>query len=446
MAEKNMIDRIIHYITHDIWVKKEHEYRSRKARWAVRQAKVLLYTAQGFGEHDILVRSAALTFYTLMSLVPIAALVFGIAKGFGLETRLNEYLYTQFPQYQVVIDQVIDFADNMLRRTRGGLIASVGVVVLFWAVIKVFGNIESAFNHIWEVRRARSLPRKFSDYTTVIVVTPILWIVSMSIGLHIRQQLLHYTSTPVVNILLGAASTVMIWLMFAFIYLVMPNTKVRLRSALSGGVVAGSAFLVFQLIYIYIQSRLTSYNAIYGSFAAVPLFLIWMQNSWQIVLFGAELSFAYQNIGKFEYEKVSKEMSYSYRKKAMLAVMQQIVRHFVREDGAVSPETVAKDMNLPVRVVRDAVFDLEKTGLIAPVAGRNEKENRYIPARDIHSIRISDVVEAVETYGKESLDMQRSPEFDEIDEILGAMNRTLRESPQNVLLMNIPAEKPTARP
>ena len=120
-----MIKKIIQYISYDIWFKKEHEYRSSKVRWAVRQFKVFIFTAQGFGQHGILVRSAALTFYTLMSIVPVAALVFGIAKGFGLETRLNEYLYNQFPQYTVVIDQVIAFANAMLLRTKGGLIASV---------------------------------------------------------------------------------------------------------------------------------------------------------------------------------------------------------------------------------------------------------------------------------------------------------------------------------
>ena len=435
-----MIRKIIQYITHDIWVKKEHEYKSRKMRWAVRQFKVFIFTAQGFGQHGILVRSAALTFYTLMSIVPVAALVFGIAKGFGLETRLNEYLYNQFPQYTVVIDQVITFANAMLLRTKGGLIASVGLVVLFWAVLKVFGNIESAFNNIWEVRRSRSFARKFSDYTTVIVVTPILWIISSSIGLQIQKHLMHLTSSPVVNVFLGLASLVMIWLMFAFVYLVMPNTKVKLRSAVSAGVIAGTIFQLFQIAYIFIQSRLTSYNAIYGSFAAVPLFLIWLQSSWQIVLFGAELSFAYQNIRKFEFEKIAKEMSYEYRKKALLVVMHQIIAHFLARDGAVSSETVAQDLNLPVRIVRDAVFDLEKAGLIVSTVSKEDKVNLYVPARDVHTLRVCDVIQQVEASGMASLDLQQSPEFRQIDAIVNRLNLTVSRSADNVLLMDVRTE------
>ena len=436
-----LLKRIIQYITHDIWVKKEHEYKSRKIRWAVRQIKVVIFTAQGFGQHEILVRSAALTFYTLMSLVPIAAMVFGIAKGFGLETRLNDYLYGKFPQYSVLIDQIIDFANALLQRTKGGLIASVGLVVLFWSVLKVFGNIENAFNNIWEVHRSRSFARKFSDYTTVVVVTPILGVISSGIGVQLQSQLQHFTSSTVVQILLGFVSVVMIWLMFAFVYLVMPNTKVKLRNAAIAGVIAGTAFQIFQLAYIYIQSRLTSYNAIYGSFAAVPLFLIWMQSSWQIVLFGAELSFAYQNIQKFEYEKQAREMSYEYHKKALVVVMYQIVNHFINKSGGVSSETIAGTLNLPLRVVRDAIYDLEKVGLIASIVSKEEKVNLYVPARDVHTLRVYDVVHQVEAAGKASFDTQQSSEFQWADSVLNRLERVVAESDDNVLLKDLDLER-----
>lgn len=436
-----LLKRIIQYITHDIWVKKEHEYKSRKIRWAVRQIKVVIFTAQGFGQHEILVRSAALTFYTLMSLVPIAAMVFGIAKGFGLETRLNDYLYGKFPQYSVLIDQIIDFANALLQRTKGGLIASVGLVVLFWSVLKVFGNIENAFNNIWEVHRSRSFARKFSDYTTVVVVTPILGVISSGLGVQLQSQLQHFTSSTVVQILLGFVSVVMIWLMFAFVYLVMPNTKVKLRNAAIAGVIAGTAFQIFQLAYIYIQSRLTSYNAIYGSFAAVPLFLIWMQSSWQIVLFGAELSFAYQNIQKFEYEKQAREMSYEYHKKALVVVMYQIVNHFINKSGGVSSETIAGTLNLPLRVVRDAIYDLEKVGLIASVVSKEEKVNLYVPARDVHTLRVYDVVHQVEAAGKASFDTQQSNEFQWADSVLNRLERVVSESDDNVLLKDLELEQ-----
>ncbi len=432
-----MIKKIIQYISYDIWFKKEHEYRSGRMRWLVRQLKVVLFTAQGVGEHSILVRSAALTFYTLMAVVPLAAMVFGIAKGFGLEARFNTYLYTEFPQYSLVIDQVIGFAENLLERTKGGILASVGLVALFWSVIKVFGNVEDSFNKIWEVRKSRSWARKFSDYLTVVVVAPILWILSSSIRFQLQNHLLNLTASWFVNFVFGLASLMIMWGMFTFLYRVMPNTKVKMKNALMAGVIAGTFFQLFQIIYVSIQSNLTSYNAIYGSFAALPLLLIWLQISWQIVLFGAELSFAYQNIGKFEYEKRTEEMSYDYRKRALLVVMQQIVRHFVRSEGAVSSESVATDVNLPLRIVRDVIFDLEKAGLIVATPSQDEKINNYVPACDVHALTIHEIIHRVESNGADPLEIEHSPEYRSIDEILRALDETIDQSPSNVRIMDV---------
>ncbi len=435
-----MIKKILQYIFYDIWFKKEYEYRSSKVRWFVRQLKVLLFTAQGIGEHSILLRSAALTFYTLMSIVPMAALVFGIAKGFGLEARFNAYLYTEFPQYSVVIDQVIDFADNLLERTKGGILASVGLLTLFWTIIKVFGNVEDSFNKIWEVRKSRSLTRKFSDYLSVVIVTPILWVLSGTIGFQLQNHLLHITSGWFVEFLFGFVSLVILWLMFTFLYRVMPNTKVKFQSAFLAGIIAGTFFQLFQIIYVNIQSGLSNYNAIYGSFAALPLLMIWLQISWQIVLFGAELSFAYQNIDKFEYEKQAAEMSYDYRKKAMLVVMQQIVRHFIHNEGAVSSEMIAHDVNLPLRIVRDVIDDLKKAGLVVATATQDEKINYYVPARDVHTLKIHEVIQKVESWGRDPLEIEQCPEYHTIDHILQEMGDSIEHSIYNIRLMDIQNE------
>ena len=432
------IKKIVQYITKDIWVKKEHEYKSRRTRWAVRQFKVFIFTAQGIGQHSILVRSAALTFYTLMSLVPIAALVFSVMKGFGFEARLNEYLHEQFPQYRVLIDQVLTFANAMIQRTKGGVIASVGVVVLFWSVIKVFNYVESSFNSIWEVRRSRSLTRKFSDYTTVIVIAPILWVISSSIGIQIQQHLLHYTSTPIVNVLLGTLSTLVIWTMFTFVYLVMPNTKVKLRSALTAGIMAGTIFVLFQLAYVFIQSRLTNYNAIYGSFAAVPLFLIWLQTSWQIVLFGAELSFAYQNIARFGEERESLLISYDQRRKVLLAVMLTVVRNFRDRGGALPADEIRERLDLPTRIVNDVLFQLVQAGqLIAVRSGDGERETAFTPAHDIASMTVYGVLEAVERSGQTTFDLGQTPELARIDRELETLKESARRSQDNVRLTDL---------
>ena len=196
---------IITFFTDTVFRKSAGDFRNPVARWAVRQYKLLFYTVQGLSSHGTMVRSAALTFYTLMSLVPVVALVFAVVKGFGLADGLEQNLYEVLPQSPEVIDYVVDFAQKALARTQGGWVALVGVLTLFWAVIKVFGSIEDAFNNIWEVKGTRSAARKYSDYIAVVVIAPILWVVSSSFG-NYAAEILGVAGSPVLEVLSRAAS------------------------------------------------------------------------------------------------------------------------------------------------------------------------------------------------------------------------------------------------
>lgn len=176
------LSEFLTYFTDTIFRRDVNEWRNPVVRWLVQQYRLLFYTARGLLEHGTIVRSAALTFYTLMSLVPIVAVVFAIVKGFGLAEGLTENLYALFPQNPEIIDYLVGFAENALARTQGGVVAAVALVTLFWAVIRVFGSIESAFNNIWEVKVERSITRQWTDYIAVVMIVPILWIVANAVG------------------------------------------------------------------------------------------------------------------------------------------------------------------------------------------------------------------------------------------------------------------------
>ena len=296
------IKKILHFFTDTIFRLDLREWHNPVARWFVRQYRLWFYTARGLVGHGTMIRSAALTYYTLMSLVPIIAVVFAIVKGFGLADRLIDNLYGLFPQNPEIIDYVVGFAERALARTQGGIVAAVALLTLFWAVIKVFSSIENAFNNIWEVKSERSIARQYTDYIAVVLIVPILWIVANAVG-NYAQELFGEEGRWYYMILLRLASLLVFWVMFTLLYLIIPNAKVRFGSALMAGIVAGSFFLFFQWGYVYLQRWMTSYNAIYGSFVALPLLLIWLQTSWQIFLFGGELSFAYQNIARFGEER-----------------------------------------------------------------------------------------------------------------------------------------------
>lgn len=430
---------IITFFTDTVFRKGAGEYRNPVARWAVRQYKLLFYTVQGLSSHGTMVRSAALTFYTLMSLVPVVALVFAVVKGFGLAEGLEQNLYEVLPQSPEVIDYVVGFAQKALARTQGGWVALVGVLTLFWAVIKVFGSIEDAFNNIWEVRSTRSAARKYGDYIAVVVVAPILWVISSSMG-NYAAEILGVAGSPALEVLSRAGSLVVAWVMFTFIYVVLPSTKVRFTAALTAGVVAGTAFVLFQWGYVYLQRWMTSYNAIYGSFAALPLFLLWMQISWEILLLGGELSFAYQNVARFDEGRESLLVSYDCRRKLMVGVMVLVSRAFRDGRGAVSFSEIRDRLDVPTRIMNNILYTLVQARMLNEIRTEGtDYDLEYAPARDISTLRVYDILSAVDShgFGRDTIDMRSNRELRRCAEVVERLKDVTRASAENVLLIDI---------
>ena len=216
------LNEFLTYFTDTIFRRDVTEWRNPVVRWLVQQYRLLFYTARGLLEHGTIVRSAALTFYTLISLVPIVAVGFAIVMGFWLADGLTENLYALFPQNPEISDYIGEFAENALARTQGGVVAAVALVMLFWAVIRVFGSIESAFNNIWEVKVERSITRQWTDYIAVVMIVPILWIVANAVG-NYAEQLLGFDDSWYFNLLSHLASMIVIWVMFTGLYIIIPN-------------------------------------------------------------------------------------------------------------------------------------------------------------------------------------------------------------------------------
>lgn len=439
---------IIRFFTDTIFHKRADDYRNPVSRWAVRQYKLLFYTVRGLSSHGTMVQSAALTFYTLMSLVPILALVFAVVKGFGLADGLQQNLYDALPQNPEVIDYVVGFAQKTLARTQGGLVALVGVAALFWAVAKVFGSVENAFNNIWEVKSTRSAARKFSDYIAIVVIAPILWVFSPSMG-NYAAEILGVADSAVLDVLSRVGSLVLIWVIFTFIYMLLPSTKVRFSSALTAALVAGTAFMLFQGIYVWVQRWMTSYNAIYGSFAALPLFLIWMQVSWEILLLGGELSFAYQNVSRFDEERESLLVSYDCRRKLMVGVVVMVSRAFREGRGSVSFSEIRSRLDVPTRIMTKILSTLVNSGILNNVSTQGEEyDMRYAPARDISQLRVYDILEAVDSHTLDSSKAKEESESEPIDmcsnrelcrcaEAVERLKQVTRDSYRNLLVVDL---------
>lgn len=271
--------------------------------------RMLKNISRGFKKDLCYLRASALAYYTLLSIVPVLAVAFGVAKGFGLDEMLKERILVTFAEHPEVADKMVKFAYSALESTRGGLIAGVGVAFLFWVVYNLLNNVERSINAIWGIKEGRSFGRKLSNYLAMMVLGPVIIAIASSSAVFLATELDNLMAeggvieaiSPVILMSLRLFPLLLSWILFSLIYLYMPNTKVRWKRAVIAGIIGGTIYQCVQWIYIHFQIGVSNYGAIYGSFAALPLFLIWMHMSWLIVLLGAEI--AYQIGAKKEDEE-----------------------------------------------------------------------------------------------------------------------------------------------
>ena len=407
--------------------------------------RIFALAIRGFDKDFCILRASALTFYTVLSIVPVLAMAFGIAKGFGFEAILEKELRERFLFQQEALDRIFVFARDLLEKTEGGLIAGIGVGILFWAVLKVLNHIETSFNQIWKVSSSRSISRKFNDYFAIMLICPLLIIVHSSLSVFITVQVKSIAETyaligifsPVIFIFLKMLPYALIWILLSYIYKVLPFTKVKFVSAVAAGILAGTIFQFAQWVYIHFQVGVAQYNAIYGSFAALPLLMIWLQISWMIVLFGAEFSFAYENAGLYEYKTDISNVSHSYKILLYLSIVHLLIQKFSQGKNLPNQAQISEELAIPRLFVRMAVEDLKRAGLISDADCEMESGKVYLPAQDIRYYTVSYVIERLENSGNESVPVEENQSFKEIKEILRDFEEILENSSKNRLLENV---------
>jgi membrane protein len=438
------ITMVIDFVTTDIWRIRLEDLPFGKS-FIIKQLRIIILTLRGFDEDKCFLRASSLTFYTLLSIVPVVALAFGIAKGFGFKNMLKDELLERFPGQQELLTKVIGFAESLLEVTKGGVIAGIGLIILFWAVIKVLSHIEASLNDIWEIKTHRTWGRKFSDYLAFMLISPMLILVSSSTTVFITTQVTEITNnvkllgliSPLIFFSLKLIPYVLIWILFTGIYVFMPNTKVSLKAAIIGGVIAGTIYQIFQLLYLGFQIGVSKYNAIYGSFAALPLFLIWVQISWWVVLFGAELSFANQNVDTYYYEPDSLKVSPAFKKLLTLHVAHLLIRNFSNGEPPLTDSQISKRLEIPIRLMHQILYDLVKSGLFIETRTIEDQKFGYQPARDIKGITIQSLLETIENNGIDTIPVAETEGLKVLSDVLKQFNRAMENSPVNRLLKDV---------
>ncbi|MGH7928273.1 MAG: YihY/virulence factor BrkB family protein, partial [Candidatus Binatia bacterium] len=377
--------------------------------------------------------------------VPVVAMAFAVAKGFGFEKILGEQLLAKLEGQEAAAERILSFAQSLLENTKGGAIAGVGVVVLFWTVIKLLGNIETSFNDIWGVRTPRAMGRKLADYLSVMMICPVLLILASSVTVLVTTQVVVMVErlsflgylADVIILLLKILPYGVIWLVFTFIYVFMPNTKVEIKSALWGGILAGTIYQLVQLAYITFQVGVAKYGAIYGSFAALPLFLVWLQLSWLIVLFGAEVSFARQNVATYEFEDDCSKVSHFFKRMTALLITHLCVKKFLNMEKPLTAEEIARELEAPIRLVRSVLFELTEARLLSEVCSENREDIAYQPGCDSDRLTVAAVIDRLDQQGIDTVPIADSMNLNRLREAVKRFRDMNAQSPANLKLQEL---------
>ncbi len=407
------MQQLIHFFTKDIWRITRGDV-SPIRYLLVKLAKKVLLAVRFFTAKRVLTRAAALTYSTMLAIVPILAVVFAIARGFGYNKYIEYWFREALSSQPQVADVIIGFVNSYLIHTKSGIFLGIGLLFMLYTVLMLVSNIEDTFNEIWQVKKSRSVFRTFTDYLAMFFVFPILIVVTSGLSIFLATMAKRIPDF----LMLGDA---VLWLidlvpyalmstMFIALYIFMPNTHVKLRSVIVPGILAGIAMQGLQFVYINSQIFLSSYNAIYGSFAALPLFMLWMQISWTICLFGAELCYTNQNLDFYDYDAHAGEISHRYKLMLCALLMSRICKRFAAGMNPYSVAELRRETTIPIRFVYDLLYELIDAKLLIEV-GRDDKaeQARFMPAEDLSNMTVGTMIDRLEARGtwKIGLDISR---------------------------------------
>lgn len=406
------IQQLIHFFKTGIWQITRGDV-SPLRYLMVNVMKKTLLAVRFFTAKRVLTKASALTYSTLLAIVPILAVVFAIARGFGYSKYIEVWFRDALSSQPQTADIIIGFVNSYLVHTKSGIFLGIGLLFMLYTVLMLVSNIEEAFNEVWQVKKSRSVFRTFTDYLAMFFVFPILIVISSGISIFLATVA---DSMPdflmlgsAVRTLIDLTPYVLMSLMFIALYIFMPNTKVKLSSVIVPGILAGIAMQGLQFVYIHSQIFLSSYNAIYGSFAALPLFMLWMQISWTICLFGAELCYTNQNLDYYDYDANAGEISHRYRLMLCALLMSRICKRFAEGRKPYSLLELRKETNIPIRFVNDLLYELIDANLLIEVTSDEKgEESRFMPSEDLSNLTLGTMIDRLEARGRWKIDLDVS--------------------------------------
>ena len=403
------------FVQYDLWRHPHVKTQDPKKRLWYRVLQTVILVARGFKNQALVVRANSLSFALLFAFIPMLAMIYAIARGFGFEEMVSEQLAGSFLAEANVAPVLLEWVERYLETARGGLFVGIGLVVLIWAVYAFFNMLENSFNSIWNVKKTRSFARRMTNYVMTLLLVPILVVVTsgISIFLNSTEILASVLSAiePLRKFMLRFIPFVATSAVFTWIFMAIPSTQVKFSSAIIPGVLMGFLYQVVQALSMYLVVLFTRMSIVYGAFSAIPLVLIWLHITCWLLLIGAELAFAIQNNELFAYERDLETISRRYKDYVMLYLLSVIIRRFEQGEQPETAHEMATANQLPIRLVQQLLSRLEETNIVRRVLSEQEEDPAFVPAMDIHQITVEKVLGRVAAHGTEAFLQHTPPEM-----------------------------------
>jgi len=432
------ISQLIEFFKTDIWKMSADDTSPWK--WLLLEVlKKLLLAVRFFTAKGVFSKASALTYSTLLAIVPILAVVFAIARGFGYNKYIEVWFRSALESQPQVAEVIIGFVNSYLVHTKSGIFLGIGLLFMLYTVLMLVSNVEQTFNEIWQVKKPRSFFRTFTDYLAMFFCFPIIIVLTSGISIFmatIADSMPDFLLLgPAVRFLIDCIPYVLMSAMFIGLYIFMPNTHVKVTSAIVPGILAGIAMQGVQIFYIHSQMFLSSYNAIYGSFAALPLFMLWVQISWTICLFGAELCYTNQNLDYYDYDAKTGEISHRYMILLCALLMSRLCKRFAEGGKPYSATELREETGVPIRIVNDLLYKLMEARMVIEITNDEKGETaHYMPAEDIKNLTLGVMVDRLESYGQWKIELDVSNLFtDKWGQALELRSVYLRDARQILL-------------
>ncbi|MBS1637413.1 MAG: YihY/virulence factor BrkB family protein [Bacteroidetes bacterium] len=441
----SIVKRANEFLNHKLW-RVRLDKLDKKQGFLLKQLRIFMLAIKGFNDDKCMSKATALTYYTLFSIVPVIAIAFAIAKGFGFQETLQSQLEQGFEDKKEILDSVFVYANSMLEKAKGGVIAGFGVVLLLWSVMKLLSSIEASLNDIWQIKKNRTWIRKITDYLSILLIAPIFVFISSGLTVVLKTEVgvvgSHFAYFSTAGIfLLKLFSFALLWVLFTFLYMALPNTRVNFKAAALGGIVGALLFVGLEWVYITFQVGVARYSAIYGGLAALPLFLGWVQYSWFIVLFGAELAFANQNVDHYELENEIMNISDRYKRVIALMIANLVTKNFIEGGQPMTAMEIAEKLDLPVRLARNIIFEFTETGIFAEIKTHNDKVTAYQPGISESKLTVKYIIDKLDERGVNELPIHNSEELNIINRLMRDMDDVLNTTKGNTLVSEISSYK-----